>query len=105
VEEPRGVIIMSICAVVRGPVATLLVERGTLRVGDAVVAGDAWGRVKALNDYNGKRVKEAGPAVPVEILGFDKPPPAGEVCRVVENDRVARQLAQEPAQRSPAAVL
>jgi translation initiation factor IF-2 len=55
--------------------------------------------VKALNDYNGKRVKEAGPAVPVEILGFDKPPPAGEFCRVVENDRVARQLAQKRAQR------
>jgi translation initiation factor IF-2 len=97
--EASGVIIESRLDVGRGPVATLLVERGTLRVGDAVVAGDAWGRVKALNDYNGKRVKEAGPAVPVEILGFDKPPPAGEFCRVVENDRVARQLAQKRAQR------
>ena len=61
--------------------ATLLVQRGTLQVGDAVVAGDAWGKVKALNDYNGKRVTEAGPAVPVEILGFDKPPAAGELLR------------------------
>src|SRR5262249_1622281 len=99
VAEASGVIIESRLDVARGPVATLLVERGPLRVRDAVVAGDAWGRVKALNDYNGKRVKEAGPAVPVEILGFDKPPPAGEFCRVVENDRVARQLAQKRAQR------
>ncbi|HEX3329947.1 MAG TPA: translation initiation factor IF-2, partial [Gaiellales bacterium] len=89
--DASGVIIESRLDVGRGPVATMLVQRGTLRVGDAVVAGDSWGRVKALNDYNGKRVKDAGPGVPVEILGFDKPPPAGELCRVVENDRVARQ--------------
>jgi translation initiation factor IF-2 len=94
-----GVIIESRLDVGRGPVATMLVQRGTLRVGDAVVAGDAWGKVKALNDHNGKRVKDAGPGVPVEILGFDRPPPAGEVCRVVENDRVARQAAQQRAQR------
>ncbi len=97
--EASGVIIESRLDVGRGPVATMLVQRGTLRVGDAVVAGDAWGKVKALNDHNGKRVKDAGPGVPVEILGFDKPPPAGEVCRVVENDRVARQTAQQRAQR------
>jgi translation initiation factor IF-2 len=64
-----------------------------------VVAGDAWGKVKALNDAKGQKVKEAGPAGPVEILGFDKPPPAGEYCHVVENDRVARQLAQKRAHR------
>ncbi len=97
--DASGVIIESRLDVGRGPVATMLVQRGTLRVGDAVVAGDAWGRVKALNDYNGKRVKDAGPGVPVEILGFDRPPPAGELCRVVENDRVARQTAQQRAQR------
>jgi translation initiation factor IF-2 len=97
--DASGVIIESRLDVGRGPVATMLVQRGTLRVGDAVVAGDAWGKVKALNDYNGKRVKDAGPGVPVEILGFDKPPPAGETCRVVENDRVARQTAQQRAQR------
>jgi translation initiation factor IF-2 len=97
--DASGVIIESRLDVGRGPVATMLVQRGTLRVGDAVVAGDSWGRVKALNDYNGKRVKDAGPGVPVEILGFDKPPPAGEVGRVVENDRVARQTAQQRAQR------
>jgi translation initiation factor IF-2 len=97
--EASGVIIESRLDVGRGPVATMLVQRGTLRVGDAVVAGDGWGKVKALNDYNGKRVKEAGPASPVEILGFDRPPPAGELVRVVENERVARQLAQQRAQR------
>ncbi|MGN6380566.1 MAG: translation initiation factor IF-2 [Gaiellales bacterium] len=94
-----GVIIESRLDVGRGPVATLLVQRGTLRVGDAVVAGDAWGKVKALNDFTGRRVKDAGPGVPVEILGFDKPPPAGEFCRVVDNERVARQAAQQRAQR------
>jgi translation initiation factor IF-2 len=94
-----GVIIESRLDVGRGPVATMLVQRGTLRVGDAVVAGDAWGKVKALNDHNGKRVKDAGPGVPVEILGFDHPPAAGEVCRVVDNERVARQLAQQRGQR------
>jgi translation initiation factor IF-2 len=97
--DASGVIIESRLDVGRGPVATMLVQRGTLRVGDAVVAGDTWGKVKALNDHNGKRVKDARPGVPVEILGFDKPPPAGEVCRVVENDRVARQAAQQRAQR------
>ena len=100
-----GVIIESRLDVGRGPVATVLVERGTLRVGDAAVAGDAWGKVKALNDYNGRRVKEAGPGVPVEILGFDRPPTAGELCRVVENERIARQMAQQRAQRVRAEAL
>ena len=94
-----GVIIESRLDVGRGPVATLLVSRGTLRVGDAVVAGDAWGKVKALNDHAGKRVRDAGPGTPVEILGFDRPPPAGEFCHVVDNERVARQMAQQRAQR------
>jgi translation initiation factor IF-2 len=97
--DASGVIIESRLDVGRGPVATMLVQRGTLNMGDAVVAGDAWGKVKALNDYNGKRVREAGPATPVEILGFDRPPAAGEFCRVVENERVARQLAQKREQR------
>jgi translation initiation factor IF-2 len=93
------VIIESRLDVGRGPVATLLVQRGTVRVGDAIVAGDAWGKVKALTDYKAKKVKDAGPGVPVEILGFDKPPPAGELARVVENERDARQLAQQRTQR------
>jgi translation initiation factor IF-2 len=103
--DASGVIIESRLDVGRGPVATMLVQRGTLRVGDAVVAGDAWGKVKALNDHNGKRARDAGPGVPVEILGFDRPPPAGEGARVVENERVARQAAQQRAQRLRAEAL
>jgi translation initiation factor IF-2 len=103
--EASGVIIESRLDVGRGPVATMLVQRGTLNVGDAIVAGDAWGKVKALNDYNGKRVREAKPGVPVEILGFDRPPPAGELAREVENERVARQTAQQRAQRVRAEAL
>ncbi len=105
-EAPAsGVIIESRLDVGRGAVATLLVSRGTLKVGDAVVAGDAWGKVKALNDYSGKRVRDARPGTPVEILGFDKPPPAGEFCHVVDNERVARQSAQQRGQRLRAELL
>jgi translation initiation factor IF-2 len=97
--EASGPIIESRLDVGRGPVATMLVHRGTLRVGDAVVAGDAWGRVRALHDFHGEKVKEAQPGDPVEIVGFDKPPPAGELCRVVENERQARHLAQLRGER------
>jgi translation initiation factor IF-2 len=97
--EASGPIIESRLDVGRGPVATLLVQRGTLRVGDAIVAGDAYGRVKALFDYKGERQESAGPGEPVEILGFDKPPAAGEPARVVENDRQARELANRRAER------
>ena len=97
--EASGPIIESRLDVGRGPVATMLVHRGTLRVGDAIVAGDAHGRVKALFNYKGEKLPSAGPGDPVEILGFDKPPPAGEVARVVENDRAARDLAQRRAER------
>ena len=97
--EASGPIIESRLDVGRGPVATMLVMRGTLRVGDAIVAGDAWGKVRALLDFRGEKVKEAGPGTPVEILGFDKPPAAGEHGHVVENDRQARHLAQLRGQR------
>src|SRR5262249_62199600 len=83
----------------RGPVATMLVHRGTLRVGDAIVAGDAWGKVRALYNFRGEKVKEATPGDPVEILGFDHPPPAGEQARVVENERAARGFAQSRGER------
>ncbi len=94
-----GPIIESRLDVGRGPVATLLVHRGTLKVGDAIVAGDAWGKVRALYNYKGEKLEQAGPGDPVEILGFDKPPPAGELARVVENERQARDLAQKRAER------
>jgi translation initiation factor IF-2 len=97
--EASGPIIESRLDVGRGPVATMLVQRGTLRVGDAIVAGDAWGRVRALYNYKGEKLTEAGPGDPVEILGFDRPPPAGELSRVVENERQARDLAQRRAER------
>ena len=99
--EASGPIIESRLDVGRGPVATMLVHRGTLRVGDAIVAGDALGKVRALYDYRGEKVKEARPGDPVEILGFDVPPPAGELARVVENEREARQLAQRARPAAP----
>jgi translation initiation factor IF-2 len=83
----------------RGPVVTILVQRGTLKVGDALVAGPQWGRVRAMHDFTGERVESAGPGMPVEVLGFDGVCEAGELVRVVENDRRARQLAQERANR------
>ncbi|HKD93505.1 MAG TPA: translation initiation factor IF-2, partial [Gaiellaceae bacterium] len=97
--EASGPIIESRLDVGRGPVATVLVQRGTLKVGDAVVAGDAYGRVKALFDYKGERQESAVPGEPVEILGFDKPPAAGELARVVANDREARDIANRRGER------
>src|SRR6478609_7148851 len=97
--EASGPIIESRLDIGRGPVATMLVQRGTLKVGDSIVAGDAWGKVRALYNYKGEKLTEAKPGDPVEILGFDKPPPAGELARVVENERAARDLAQKRAER------
>ena len=97
--EASGPIIESRLDVGRGPVATMLVQRGTLHVGDAIVAGDAWGKVRALYTFRGEKVREARPGDPIEILGFDHPPPAGELARVVENERQARQAAGQRGQR------
>ena len=97
--DASGPIIESRLDVGRGPVATMLVHRGTLNVGDAIVAGDAWGKVRALHDFRGEKVQSARPGDPIEILGFDHPPPAGEHARVVENERQARHLAQLRGQR------
>ena len=97
--EASGVVIESKLDPGRGAVVTVLVQRGTLKIGDALVAGAHWGRVRAMSDYTGKRVKEAGPSEPVEVLGFDTVPEAGEYVRVVENDRKARSLAGERANR------
>ncbi|HMA26556.1 MAG: translation initiation factor IF-2 [Solirubrobacterales bacterium] len=79
----------------RGPVTGVLVQRGTLRIGDAVVAGPVWGKVRAMLDDKGERVEEATPGMPVEVLGFDGVCEAGEHVQVVENERKARALAQE----------
>jgi translation initiation factor IF-2 len=79
----------------RGPVTGVLVQRGTLRVGDAVVAGPVFGKVRAMLDHRGERVEVATPGMPVEVLGFDGVCEAGEHVQVVENERTARQQAQE----------
>ncbi len=76
----------------RGPVGTVLVDRGTLEVGDIIVAGAAWGRVRALIDDKGVNVAKAGPSVPVEVLGFDSAPEAGDEFSVVENEARAREI-------------
>ena len=97
--EASGVVVESKLDPGRGAVVTILVQRGTLKVGDNVVAGAHWGRVRAMHDYKGDKVKRALPGEPVEILGFDSVPEAGEFVRVVENDRTARSLAGEKAHR------
>ncbi len=90
----EGIVIEAKLEKGRGPVATVLVQRGTLRVGDIVVAGSAWGRVRALIDDTGRRVKEAGPSMPVEILGFHGVPEAGDKLHVVETEARAREIAE-----------
>src|SRR4051794_4672272 len=97
--EASGAVIESKLDPGRGPVVTILIGRGTMQVGDAIVAGAHWGRVRAMTDFTGDRIKDAGPGMPVEVLGFDGVPEAGEHVRVVENERRARQLATERAQR------
>jgi translation initiation factor IF-2 len=97
--EASGVVVESKLDPGRGAVVTVLVQRGTLKIGDALVAGAHWGRVRAMSDFRGVRVETAGPSDPVEVLGFDSVPDAGENVRAVENDRKARQLANERGQR------
>jgi len=97
--DASGVVIESRLDPGRGPVVTLLVSRGTLHIGDALVAGASVGRVRAMNDFLGSRLKSAGPGEPVEVLGFDGVPEAGEYAHVVENERRARQLASQRATR------
>nr|WP_231126431.1 translation initiation factor IF-2 [Motilibacter aurantiacus] len=81
----------------RGPVATVLVQRGTLRVGDAIVCGDAYGRVRALLDENGDPIDEAGPSRPAQVLGLTSVPGAGDTFLVAPEDRIARQIAERRA--------
>ncbi|QIN82987.1 translation initiation factor IF-2 [Rubrobacter tropicus] len=83
----------------RGPVATLLLSRGTLNKGDVVLAGTAYGRVRAMLDYTGKRVKDAGPGTPVEILGLSGVPEAGTRFEVVDHERLARDRAQQAEEK------
>ena len=97
--EASGVVIESRLDPGRGPVVSVLIQRGTLRVGDALVAGEHSGRARATHDYKGEKIKQAGPGTPVEVLGFDGVPEAGEQFRVVANERDARRAAGERANR------
>jgi translation initiation factor IF-2 len=90
----KGVIVESRLEKGRGTVATALVQSGTLRKGDLVLAGESVGRIRAMNDEAGRPTSEAGPSIPVEILGLDVPPAAGEEFLVVEDERKARELAE-----------
>jgi translation initiation factor IF-2 len=92
-QDPQGVVIEGKLDKGRGPVATVLVQRGTLRQGDSIVAGDAYGRVRSLLDEHGNKLKEALPARPVQVVGLTSVPRAGDTFLVVEEDRVARQIA------------
>ena len=94
-DVARGVAIEANLDKGRGPVATVLVQRGTLRVGDAIVAGGSYGRVRAMLDENGENVLEAGPSRPVQVLGFTSVPGAGDTFIVAEDDRTARQIAEK----------
>jgi translation initiation factor IF-2 len=104
-QDAQGVAIEAHLDRGRGPVATVLVQRGTLRPGDSIVAGDAFGRVRALLDEHGAPVEVAGPARPVQVLGLTSVPGAGDSFLVVAEDRVARQIAQTRQARERNAAL
>lgn len=93
-KKARGAIVEAQLDKGRGPVATVLVQNGTLQVGDPVVAGSAYGRIRAMTDDKGRRVKKAGPSTPVEILGLSEVPSAGDSFYVAENEKQARQVAE-----------
>jgi len=94
-REARGVVIEAELDKGRGPVATVLVQNGTLNVGDTLVAGTAFGKVRAMLDHTGSRVEKAGPATPVQVLGFSEVPEAGEVFLALADERKARQIADK----------
>ncbi|TXH44973.1 MAG: translation initiation factor IF-2 [Actinobacteria bacterium] len=104
-QDAQGVAIEAHLDKGRGPVATVLVQRGTLRPGDSIVAGDAYGRVRAMLDEKGEPLAEAGPSRPVQVLGLTSVPGAGDTFLVVEEDRVARQIANTRQARERNAML
>ncbi|MHB8663366.1 MAG: translation initiation factor IF-2 [Acidimicrobiales bacterium] len=95
----RGFVLEANLDIGQGPVATVLVDKGTLRVGDPVVAGAAWGKVRALIDDKGDRIKEAFPAQPVQVLGLSAVPEAGDVFRVAPDEKTARTIGEARARR------
>ena len=94
-RQARGIVIEAKLDKGRGPVATMLVQNGTLKIGDIVVAGTAVGRVRAMTDDKGRKVKSAGPSVPVEITGLGDVPTGGDVFNAVSDERLARELVEE----------
>jgi len=104
-RQARGTVIEAKIERGRGPVATVLVQSGALRVGDAYVVGTFSGRVRALINDRGEKVQQAGPSIPVEVIGLPGVPSAGDVFHVVSNERVAREIAEERAQKRRAAEL
>lgn len=84
----------------RGPVATVLVQNGTLNIGDAIVAGTSYGRVRAMMDHKGNRIKKAGPSTPVEVIGLSEVPDAGDLMMAVKDDKLAKQVAEERVDKS-----
>jgi len=97
--DARGVVLESNLDIGRGPVATIIVQRGTLRVGEPIVAGAAWGRVKALINDHGDQIKEAFPSMPVQVLGLSEPPIAGDELRVTSDLSIARTVGDAREQR------
>ena len=95
----KGIVLEAELDIGRGPVATVLVDKGTLNVGDPMVAGAAWGRVRALINDRGEQVKSAGPSTPVQVLGLSAVPNAGDEFRVAPDDRTARTVAESREQR------
>ena len=83
----------------RGPVATVLVQKGTLKIGDSIVVGATYGKVRAMTDDNGKRISKAGPSTPIEVIGLSEVPDAGDILVVTEDDKTARHIAQERKER------
>ncbi len=97
--KAQGVVIEAKLEKGQGPTATVLIQNGTLRRGDSVIAGHTHGKVKAMKDDKGAGVQKAGPASPVEILGLQDVPNAGDTLEVMEDDRAARQMAEERVDR------
>ena len=104
-RKARGIIIEARLDKGRGPVATVLVKNGTLRVGDTIVAGMAYGRVRAMVNERGERMKSAGPSDPVEVIGFNDVPEAGDQISAVDDDKLSRQVAEERRDKARAALI
>ena len=104
-RKARGIIVEARLDKGRGPVATCLIKNGTLRVGDTIVAGMAYGRVRAMINDKGERVKEAYPSDPVEVVGFNDVPEAGDIISAVDDDSLSRKVAEERKDKAKAALI